>query len=155
MNTKELLDRFYPNRHKCQCCGGEILYKNFHISKTGRITGTSFNTSKICGDKTYFLHTCENCIISKFSIKNISRTYNVMSEITKFAFNIPDDVYKASRSKYAMTKDAMIAKYGEQGVLRNGMSIARSRHLQIHLNISIKNMTGPRNSLMSIINHVL
>lgn len=78
-----------------------------------------------------------------------------MSEITKFAFNIPDDVYKASRSKYAMTKDAMIAKYGEQGVLRNGMSIARSRHLQIHLNISIKNMTGPRNSLMSIINHVL
>lgn len=38
-----------------------------------------------------------------------------MSEITKFAFNIPDDVYKASRSKYAITKDAMIAKYGEQG----------------------------------------
>lgn len=38
-----------------------------------------------------------------------------MSEITKFAFNIPDDVYKESRSKYAMTKDAMIAKYGEQG----------------------------------------
>ncbi len=113
-----LLDRFYPERNKCKCCGGDIIYLDTCISEGTdgklKIHSKSFKTKKVVEDVTYYLNVCEDCLIERFpEIKNLSRTFNVMSEPTKFAFDIPEDVYLRSRSRYAMTLDKMVSKYGE------------------------------------------
>ncbi len=113
-----LLDRFYPERNKCKCCGGDIIYLGTCISEGVdgklKIHSKSFKTKKVVEDVTYYLNVCEDCLIERFpDIKNLSRTFNVMSEPTKFAFDIPEDVYLRSRSRYAMTIDKMVSKYGE------------------------------------------
>ena len=105
----------HENRHKCKCCGGEIVYDNTCIGDKGKIKGKSYLTEKVVNDVPYKLQVCQKCLLKKFpDIKNLSRTFNVMSEPTKFAFDIPDDVYESSRSKYAMTLNHMIEKYGEE-----------------------------------------
>ena len=113
-----LLDRFYPERNKCKCCGGDIIYLDTCISEgidgKLKIHSKSFKTKKVVEDVTYYLNVCEDCLLKRFpDIRNLSRTFNVMSEPTKFAFDIPEDVYLRSRSRYAMTLDKMVSKYGE------------------------------------------
>ena len=113
-----ILDRFYPDRNKCKCCGGDIIYLDscFYEGLDGnlKIHGKSFKTNKTVENVTYYLNVCEDCLLERFpNIKNLSRTFNVMSEPTKFAFDIPEDVYLRSRSRYAMTLDKMVSKYGE------------------------------------------
>ena len=103
------------NRHKCKCCGGEIVYDNTCIGDKGKIKGKSYLTEKVVNDIPYKLQVYQKCLLEKFpDIKNLNRTFNVMSKQTKFAFDIPDDVYESSRHKYAITKEHMIEKYGEE-----------------------------------------
>ena len=120
--TKEqLLDIYYPNRPKCKCCGKDIIYDNTQIflNKKKRISikGKSFLTEKIVDGTTYTLQVCQDCLLKNYpDIKNLNRTFNVMSNQTMFAFNIPIEIFEASREKYAMTLDHMIEKYGiEEG----------------------------------------
>ena len=114
----ELLDLITPNRNKCKECGNEIIYPYTKIScsNEGLIHAFNgcYNTTKTINDKTYELHVCFNCLKKKYpNLKNPARSFNVMSEITKYAFDIPDELYEMSRSRYAMTEDHMIEKYGE------------------------------------------
>ena len=114
-----LLDKYFPNRAKCKCCGNDIIYDNtyVYINKKNILTikGKSYLTEKIVDNITYKLHVCQDCLLKKFpSIKNLNRTFNVMSEQTMFAFNIPRDVFNNMRKKYAMTLPHMIEKYGEE-----------------------------------------
>lgn len=119
-----ILDRFYPTRTKCKCCGGEIYYVDScaeeKIGGGVKIHGKSFLTKKLVDGTEYHLLVCEKCLLERFpDIKNLSRIFNVMCEPTKFAFDIPEDVYLGVRSGYAMTKEKMISKYGkEEGLER-------------------------------------
>lgn len=118
-----VLDSVVPNRPKCKCCGGDIFYDNSdaHISNRGNliINGKSYRTTKTVNGVDYSLQVCQECLLKQFpSIKNLSRTFNVMSEQTAFAFDISDEVFSSSRKKYAMTKAHMIEKYGEDEGLK-------------------------------------
>lgn len=128
--TKEEYTKFLDDqlveRPRCKCCGGDIYYTNSiaKLSKAGKSKGSviyegkNYNTIKKVGDTDYHLQVCQDCLLKKYpSIKNLARTFNVMSEQTMFAFNIPQDVFEQSRQKYAMTKEHMIEKYGEKSGL--------------------------------------
>lgn len=126
-----ILDSCGLERTKCKCCGGDIIYDNTTAKKYGSravIKGKSYKNIKKVNGKEYHLMVCQDCLMNEFpSIKNISRTFNVMSEPTKFAFDIPDDVFFKFRKKYAMTKENMIKKYGEEEGLRKWKEYCRKQ----------------------------
>ena len=125
MNKEEytkILDENQFKRPKCKCCGNDIYYNNSiaRVSKANKnkgsviFEGKTYKTVKSVNGIDYNLQVCQDCLLKEFpDIKNLSRTFNVMSKQTQFAFNIPDDVFESSREKYAMTKEHMIEKYGE------------------------------------------
>lgn len=119
-NIMKLLEQENPTRHKCKICGNDIIYSDTNVYISSRkdkhiiIKGHSYKSTKIVNDVEYKLCVCEKCLKHKFPIiKNLSRTFNIMSDITKFAFSIPDDVFKNARNKYALSENKMIEKYGE------------------------------------------
>lgn len=125
-NYTRILDEQNVERHKCKCCGGDIFYDNSTVRVIGRGTskervvfsGKSFNTTKFIKNIPYKLQVCQDCLLKKFpNIRNLSRTFNVMSEQTKFAFDIPQEIFEKCRRGYAMTKEHMIEKYGEEAGL--------------------------------------
>jgi len=106
-------------RSKCKCCGQDIIYDNtcVYVDKYNKlhIKGKSYLTSKIVEDITYPLQICQKCLLKKFpNIKIPIRSFCTMCESTKYAFDIPEDVYLRTREKYAMTQKHMIEKYGEE-----------------------------------------
>lgn len=112
-----LLNKYDIHRSKCKCCGNDIFYDGTSAKYWGDkivIKGKSYRTIKKVNGVDYQLKVCQACLLSKYpSIKNLNRTFNVMSEQTMFAFDIPQEVFDNVRSKYAMTKKHMIEKYGE------------------------------------------
>ena len=116
------LDFLKVERPKCKCCGEDIIYDNTDVTYYNgniNIKGKSYKTIKKVNNVEYTLKVCEKCLLEKFpDIKNLSRIFNVMCEATKFAFEIPDDIYNEKRSNYAMTKEKMINKYGEEKGLK-------------------------------------
>lgn len=101
----------------CRVCGGPVVYKDTKI-KTARngkikITGRSCNTEKVVNGHKYTLSVCEKCLFDKFDIEKTA--FNVMCESTKFAFDITDEDYFLARSKYSLSEDKFIEKYGEEG----------------------------------------
>lgn len=117
IDITSILDSFNVERHKCKCCGGDIIYSNTSVYiHNGKLIykGKNFNTVKVVDGVSYKLQVCEKCLKKSFpNIKNLSRTFNVMFEPTKFAFGIPDDIFNTKRKNYAMTKNKMVEKYGE------------------------------------------
>lgn len=121
LTATEVLDLANIDRPKCKVCGKDIIYKDTQIyfsklkNKGVIFKGHTYKSIKKVNDKEYTLCVCEDCLRNKFpNITNISRTFNVMSEMTKFAFSISDEDYQSSRNKYAMTLEHMIEKYGEE-----------------------------------------
>ena len=116
-NYTEVLDLFNIDRSKCKCCGNDIIYDNTYVTcyeGYPNIKGKSYKTVKVVNGITYNLKVCQDCLLKHYpDIKNLSRIFNVMGEPTKFAFDIPDDVYAEKRANYAMTLNKMIDKYGE------------------------------------------
>lgn len=112
------LQEYHIDAPKCKCCGRDIYYKAIRLrgSREGNlvIEGTSYLTTKKVLGKDYSLLVCQECIQQKFSINNILRTYNVMSETTKFAFDIPDEVFQKARSNYGSSLEHKIRKFGKR-----------------------------------------
>ena len=109
------LNKFYPERHKYIMCGEDIIYDNTSVGEKGKVYGKSYQTIKNVNGVDYKLQVCQYCLLKKYpNIKNLSRIFNIMSEMTKFAFQIPYNVFEDSRAKYAMTEKHMIKKYGEE-----------------------------------------
>lgn len=113
-NITKILDENNVERPRCIYCGNDIFYENTKVGfdKEGKIkiTGKSYLTNKLVCGNTYNLCVCEDCFKKKFE----KERFCVLCEGTKYAFNIPDDVYLEGRKMYAMTKECMIRKYGEQ-----------------------------------------
>lgn len=113
-----ILDEFGVVRHKCKCCGKDIMYDNtnIHITKTHniQINGKSFQTVKTVNNVKYKLMVCQQCLLEKFpNIKNLSRIFNVMCDATQFAFDIPQEISQTAKRKYALSEETFIKKYGE------------------------------------------
>ena len=121
LTPTQVLDIACIERPKCKVCGNDIMYGDtkIYFSKIKNhgvvIKGHSYKSIKTVNNTDYHLCVCEKCLREKFpEINNMSRTFNVMSEPTKFAFDISNEDYENSRNKYAMTKEHMVEKYGEE-----------------------------------------
>ena len=99
----------------CIDCQGPILYYDTKITRVGKIVGKHANTTKKTGHK---LKVCEKCLSTKFPVwhnKNKSRVFNMMCDITKYAFQIDDETYNTQkRSLVVRSKENFIKKYGEK-----------------------------------------
>jgi G:T-mismatch repair DNA endonuclease (very short patch repair protein) len=124
-STKEnwvLLENFIEDKSPCIICNGPIFYSNSRISlsKDGTLKySTNFPSSRsfreIDGQK-FYLSVCAECLVKEFpeyNTMNKSRVFNVMSKITQFAFQVPDDDVKKFTQKTSMTLENIIKKYGE------------------------------------------
>ena len=113
-NITKILDENNVERPRCIYCGNDIVYESTKVGfdKNGKIkiTGKSYLTNKLVCGNTYNLCVCEDCFRKKFE----KECFCVLCESTKYAFNIPDNVYLEGRKMYAMTKECMIKKYGEE-----------------------------------------
>lgn len=106
----------------CIGCNDPIYYydSRFKITKDKRLDflGKSFRTTKKVLEIDYKLSYCEKCVNDKFSEYkdlNKSKVFNRMNNITKFAFNIPNDVCETWKSlNYSITKENLILKHGEE-----------------------------------------
>jgi hypothetical protein len=100
------------NLPKCITCFGEIIYYNTKIVN-GKLHGKSALTTKTTG---HTLKVCEKCLSNKFpeyELKNKGRVFNLMNEITKYAFQIEDDIYKQKRDSFVKnTVETFKEKYG-------------------------------------------
>ena len=121
LTPTKVLDLAGIERTKCKVCGNDIVYGDtkIYFSKMKNhgvvIKGHSYKSIKTVNNTDYHLCVCEKCLRDKFpEIHNLSRTFNVMSEPTKFAFEISDNDFENSRNRYAMSREHMIEKYGEE-----------------------------------------
>ena len=118
----QIMNELYPNATKCKDCGNHILYYDTVFGgytrkskKTGKIeiylAGKSFLTKKTHGET---LCVCESCLKKKFPEYKQSRSFNNISNITAYAFDIQD------RSLYfsGITKEKSIKKHGEEQGLK-------------------------------------
>jgi len=112
INDYEILEAHMDyDTNKCKECNRSIFYSNSKICidkitklpkhKNG-ISGTNcLSTKKIFGE-TYYLKYCHSCLCKRFpeySSMNISRTFNTLNKITRFAFEIPDDIANSKNIK--------------------------------------------------------
>jgi hypothetical protein len=119
---REVYSSLILEKHECRICDDVIYYydSTFKISqKTKQLEplGKSFKSKKTVDGKDYYLTVCEKCLTNKFpeyAKKNKTRVFNGMNEITKFAFNIPEEVAdKWVNKNYSITEKTLIEKYGE------------------------------------------
>lgn len=117
----QIMNELYPNASRCKDCGNHIIYYDTKFRghtrksrKTGKLNiylvGKSFLTKKTYGET---LQVCELCLRKKFPEYKQKRSFNNISDITVYAFNIKD------RSKYftGPTEERCIKKHGkEQGL---------------------------------------
>ena len=111
-----------PDKRKCTKCQGPIFYDYgiIRLSKDGNLKYDESKPScksfkEIDGEK-FYLSVCQFCLSSEFpeyNQMNKVRIFNVMSKITKFAFEVPEQKAKKFTQKTAVTLENLIKKYGE------------------------------------------
>jgi hypothetical protein len=122
--TKEnwiILENLIHDKKGCIKCNGPIFYHNslIRLSKEGKLKYDqnlpSCKSFKEIEGQRFYLSVCQDCLSKEFpeySSLNKSRVFNVVSEITKFAFQIPSDIAKKFTQKTAVTLENFINKYG-------------------------------------------
>jgi len=114
----KILDMFNIQRCKCIECGNDIEYYDTKakIKKNGelKIYGKSWKSTKTVNNVTYHLVVCQNCLLNRFEIKNLSRVFNLCNAPTIYAFNIDEESAQAWRKEnISITRKNLINKYGE------------------------------------------
>lgn len=118
---KEIVFNYFKNYKLCKYCNDVIYYYDslIRLSKSGKLylDKKSYLTNKIIDNKKYNLCVCEDCLTKKFpkyQEKNKSKVFNMVNEITAYAFDIPDEIWKKWRSKnYRRTLENYINNFGE------------------------------------------
>jgi hypothetical protein len=116
-----LLESYIKDKSSCEHCKGSIYYKNSDISlnKSGDLaysknTTTCKSFKEINGVR-YYLKVCEKCMELKFpDYIPGTRIFNVMTEMSKYAFKISDEVAKEFTKRIAITLENLVKKYGEE-----------------------------------------
>lgn len=118
----KILESYIEDKHSCKVCDGPIFYENslIRLSREGFLrydpVMTSCKTHKKIDENIYYLKVCQKCILEKFpeySRMNKSRVFNHMCEITKYAFDIPDQDSKRFTKKLSVTLENLIKRHGE------------------------------------------
>jgi hypothetical protein len=98
LTPTQVLDLAGIERPKCKVCGNDIIYKDTKIyfskikDKGVIFRGHTYRSIKVVNGIEHHLRVCEKCLREKFpEINNMGRTFNVMSEPTKFAFDISNE----------------------------------------------------------------
>jgi hypothetical protein len=116
------------NLPKCLECNNEIVYYDTKVSK-GKIKGKSAKTVKTTG---HTLKVCEGCLSKKFpdyQTKNKGRVFNLMNEITKYAFQIEDEIYEKKRLSFIKnTVETFKEKYGNNWEEKWGAYCKKQAH---------------------------
>jgi len=119
----ELVENLIEDKSFCFVCNGPIFYHNSLIRYTNDGVlkyDTNFPCSKSFREingKKFYLSVCQDCLAKEFpeyNAMNKSRVFNVMSKITQFAFQVPDQYVKEFTKKTAVTLENFIKKYGEE-----------------------------------------
>jgi hypothetical protein len=127
-----ILDQFDIDRPKCIHCGSDIIYDNVKIYLTRqlddliydeitihdvlslddiRFHGTSFDSTCKTGQH---LCVCKQCVMTKFNLTEFNnRSFRIIGEVTKYAFNIPDNEYAELSKTRGVTLVNCIKKHGE------------------------------------------
>lgn len=117
---REIINLYFSESKKCRICDDVVYYYDSTFILKNKIglepKGKSYKSYKKI-DKIYSLSVCEDCLTKKFpeySDKNKTRVFNQMNNITKYAFNISDDIASIwTKEKYAITKENLVRKWGE------------------------------------------
>lgn len=115
----EIENIYNKNARKCLYCKNSIFYYdtqlNLYRSKLF-YSGKSHLSTKQIGEETFGLQICEKCLTEKFpqyATKNKKRVFNMMSEITAYAYGIPDITYeKKKRELVSRTLENFVGKFG-------------------------------------------
>jgi hypothetical protein len=128
LESWKVLENMIEDKSYCRDCDESIFYPNSLI-RLGKDGNIKYDISKPCSRSfkeldgvRYYLSSCPSCLDEKFneySSMNKSRVFNVMNRITRYAYNIPDDVANAFTKTTAVTLENLMKKYGENnGKLR-------------------------------------
>lgn len=128
LDSWTILENLISDKSYCKDCNKSIFYPNSLI-RLGRDGNVKYETNNPCsrsfkdvGGNRYYLLVCSFCLhlkFQKYENMNKSRVFNVMNEITRYAFNIPDDVANTFTKTTAVTLKNLVKKYGEnEGKLR-------------------------------------
>lgn len=115
---RNILNEIEPEHALCIDCNDVIYFSEsfFRMSKQNvvKIEKKSHRLFKIIFENKYFLSVCEKCLKNKFpNYKN--RLFNSMNNTTKYAFNIPDDIfYKWKKENVGVTLNRFINLYGDE-----------------------------------------
>jgi len=113
-----ILNDIEPEHKVCRNCQDIIYYNDvfFRISKQNEIVveKKSHRLYKTIFGNKYYLSVCEECIKKKYpEYKN--RIFNSMNYITKYAFNIPDDIFeKWKKENIGVTLERLVRLYGDK-----------------------------------------
>jgi hypothetical protein len=116
-----LLESYIKDKSSCDHCEGPIYYKNSNISlnKSGNLTYSKNTTTcksfKEINGVRYYLKVCEKCMTLKF-LDYIpgTRIFNVMTEMSKYAFKISDEISKEFTKTIAITLENLVKKHGKE-----------------------------------------
>jgi len=116
-----ILKEYVKDHKRCRICDGPIYYYDsfFRLSKKGEIYPEykSYLTFKEVENQKYYLSCCEDCLTEKYpeyQNKNKSKVFNMMNEISAYAFDIPEESWKNWKNKnYTRTLQNYIEKFGE------------------------------------------
>jgi len=128
LESWKVLENLIEDKSYCRDCNGSIFYPNSLI-RLGKDGNVKYETNNSCsrsfknvGGNKYYLSVCSFCLDKKFdeySGMNKSRVFNVMNRITRYAYNIPDDVANEFTKTTSVTLENLVKKYGENdGKLR-------------------------------------
>jgi hypothetical protein len=122
LESWKVLENLIEDKSYCRDCNESIFYPNSLI-RLGKDGNIKYDISKSCSRSfkelngvSYYLSVCSSCLDKKFdeySSMNKSRVFNIMNRITRYAYNIPDDVANAFTKTTAVTLENLVKKYGE------------------------------------------
>lgn len=112
LESWKVLENLIEDKSCCRDCNESIFYPNSLI-RLGKDGNVKYETNNPCsrsfknvGGNRYYLSVCSFCLHLKFpEYENInkSRVFNVMNRITRYAYNIPDDVANEFTKTTAVT----------------------------------------------------
>lgn len=127
---EEILNIVLPNNLTCRDCGRSIYYYDTQLTIHKRhgkykisLKGKTYFSSRTLFDTKYSLNLCEDCLTKKhpeYQTKNKARVFNLTTDITATAYNIPLDTACYFRKMYnSVTLENLVRKYGEiEGSIR-------------------------------------
>lgn len=147
MSKEEIIKQYYKDRDLecpdlyCKDCGKLLIYDGSDIKfarrdgakvKKGDINnyGITFLTTRDYNGHTYRLCRCKECVAKLYPAINEAKfAYSAkFAKYTQYAFDVSDDDFSAyTKSRQSLTKEKMVAKYGDKEGLNKWESYCKKQ----------------------------